>query len=572
MPIHNNDIADMFNKTADLLEIKGENEFRVRAYRNAARTVESLSKQASEMIEQGESLSDLSGIGKDLAGKIKNIVKTGKLPVLHELEDQFPKGIHQLLRIEGLGPKKLRKLYDELDITDIEGLASAIEEGKLRDLEGFGKKTEENIKKSLENFSPEDNRIKLVRAEEIVGDLIAYLEKEKSLHKITVAGSYRRRKETVGDLDILATSESNKKGMEHFVGYEDVSRVVSRGETRSTIVLRSGLQVDLRIVSPSSYGAALYYFTGSKEHNIAVRKRGIEKDLKINEYGVFKGEEQAAGREEKEIFEQVDLPYIEPELRENQGEIEAAEKGELPNLITLEDIRGDLHVHTKATDGKSSLEEMAEAAKELGYAYLAICDHSKHVSVADGLDEKRLGEQIDEIDKINSKVKGIRLLKGIEVDILTDGTLDLSDDILKYLDLRVCSIHYKFNLSEKEQTERVLKAMGNRYFDILAHPTGRLIGRRDAYKIDIEKIMDRAVDTGSALELNSFPDRLDLKDTHLKAAKEKGCKIVISTDAHSTDGLDFIRFGIGQARRGWLEAEDVLNTADLDSLLKKLGR
>lgn len=562
----------MFNKTADLLEIKGENEFRVRAYRNAARTVESLSKQASEMIEQGESLSDLSGIGKDLAGKIKNIVKTGKLPVLHELEDQFPKGIHQLLRIEGLGPKKLRKLYDELDITDIEGLASAIEEGKLRDLEGFGKKTEENIKKSLENFSPEDNRIKLVRAEEIVGDLIAYLEKEKSLHKITVAGSYRRRKETVGDLDILATSESNKKGMEHFVGYEDVSRVVSRGETRSTIVLRSGLQVDLRIVSPSSYGAALYYFTGSKEHNIAVRKRGIEKDLKINEYGVFKGEEQAAGREEKEIFEQVDLPYIEPELRENQGEIEAAEKGELPNLITLEDIRGDLHVHTKATDGKSSLEEMAEAAKELGYAYLAICDHSKHVSVADGLDEKRLGKQIDEIDKINSKVKGIRLLKGIEVDILTDGTLDLSDDILKYLDLRVCSIHYKFNLSEKEQTERVLKAMGNRYFDILAHPTGRLIGRRDAYKIDIEKIMDRAVDTGSALELNSFPDRLDLKDTHLKAAKEKGCKIVISTDAHSTDGLDFIRFGIGQARRGWLEAEDVLNTADLDSLLKKLGR
>ena len=562
----------MFNKTADLLEIKGENEFRVRAYRNAARTVESLSKQASEMIEQGESLSDLSGIGKDLAGKIKNIVKTGKLPVLQELEDQFPKGIHQLLRIEGLGPKKLRKLYDELDITDIEGLASAIEEGKLRDLEGFGKKTEENIKKSLENFSPEDNRIKLVRAEEIVGDLIAYLEKEKSLHKITVAGSYRRRKETVGDLDILATSESNKKGMEHFVGYEDVSRVVSRGETRSTIVLRSGLQVDLRIVSPSSYGAALYYFTGSKEHNIAVRKRGIEKDLKINEYGVFKGEEQAAGREEKEIFEQVDLPYIEPELRENQGEIEAAEKGELPNLITLEDIRGDLHVHTKATDGKSSLEEMAEAAKELGYAYLAICDHSKHVSVADGLDEKRLGKQIDEIDKINSKVKGIRLLKGIEVDILTDGTLDLSDDILKYLDLRVCSIHYKFNLSEKEQTERVLKAMGNRYFNILAHPTGRLIGRRDAYKIDIEKIMDRSVDTGSALELNSFPDRLDLKDTHLKAAKEKRCKIVISTDAHSTDGLDFIRFGIGQARRGGLEAEDVLNTADLDSLLKKLGR
>lgn len=572
MPIHNNDIADMFNKTADLLEIKGENEFRVRAYRNAARTVEGLSKQASEMLKHGDSLSNLSGIGKDLAGKIETIVTTGKLPLLQELMDEFPQGIDQLLKIEGLGPKKLKKLYDELGIKDIDGLESAIEEGKLRNLPGFGKKTEENILESLENFSPEDNRFKLVRAEEIVKDLVTYLEKEKSLHRITVAGSYRRRKETVGDVDILATSDSNKKGMEHFVGYEDVDRVVSQGDTRSTVVLRSGLQVDLRIVDPGSYGAAIYYFTGSKEHNIAVRKRGIERGLKINEYGVFKDEEQVAGREEDDVFGQVGLPYIAPELRENRGEIEAAEDGKLPKLITLDDIRGDLHVHTKATDGKSSLEEMAEAAKKRGYAYLAICDHSRHVSVAGGLDEKRLGEQIEEIDKLNEKLDGIRLLKGIEVDILTDGSLDLSDDILKKLDLRVCSLHYKFNLPEKEQTERVLKAMENRYFNIFAHPTGRLIGDREPYKIDIEKIMDRAVDTGCALELNSYPDRLDLNDVYLKAAKEKGCKIVISTDAHSTSGLGFIRFGIGQARRGWLEPDDVLNTTNLDTLIKNLER
>lgn len=572
MPIHNNDIADMFNKTADLLEIKGENEFRVRAYRNAARTVEGLSKQASEMIEKGESLSNLSGIGKDLAGKIETIVTTGKLPLLQELVDEFPKGIDQLLKIEGLGPKKLKKLYDELGIKDIDGLESAIEEGKLRNLPGFGKKSEENILESLENFSPEDNRIKLVRAEEIVKDLVMYLEKEKSLHRITVAGSYRRRKETVGDVDILATSEANKKGMEHFVGYEDVDRVVSQGDTRSTVILRSGLQVDLRIVDPGSYGAAIYYFTGSKEHNIAVRKRGIEGGLKINEYGVFKNEEQVAGREEDDVFGQVGLPYIAPELRENRGEIEAAEQGKLPKLITLDDIRGDLHVHTKATDGKHSLEEMAEGAIKRGYAYLAICDHSRHVSVAGGLDEKRLGEQIERIDKLNEKLDGIRLLKGIEVDILADGSLDFSDDILKKLDLRVCSLHYKFNLPEKEQTERVLKAMENRYFNIFAHPTGRLIGEREPYKIDIEKIMDQAADTGCALELNSYPDRLDLNDVHLKAAKEKGCKIVISTDAHSTSGLDFIRFGVGQARRGWLEPGDVLNTADLESLIKNLAR
>jgi DNA polymerase (family 10) len=333
--------------------------------------------------------------------------------------------------------------------------------------------------------------------------------------------------------------------------------------------------VDLRIIDTESYGAALYYFTGSKEHNVAVRKRGNDRGLKINEYGVYKEGETdkpIAGREEEEIFDQVGLPYIEPELRENRGELEAAEKEMLPKLITREDIRGDLHVHTKATDGRNELGELVEAARALGYSYLAVCDHSRHVSVANGLDEKRLGKQIDEIDRVNDKISGFRILKGIEVDILTDGSLDLPDSILKRLDLRVCSVHYKFNMTEKEQTDRVLKAMDNRYFNIFAHPTGRMIGERNPYKIDLEKIMDRAVKTGCVLELNAHSDRLDLNDIHLKAAKEKGCKIVISTDAHSTGNLSYMHYGIGQARRGWIEKGDVLNTQKTDDLLKSLKR
>ena len=572
MPVHNSDIAAIFNKTADLLEIKGKNAFRVRAYRNAARSIEDLAGRITDMIQEGKDLSSLPGVGKDLAGKIETIVQTGDLPLLQQLEDEFPEGIHLLLKVEGLGPKKVKKLYEELNISDIDSLKESLRNAEIRELPGFGKKTEENIRKSLETFQPGESRVILMKVEELVEDLVNYLEKEKNLHRITVAGSYRRKKETVGDIDILATSSSSNKGMEHFVRYEDVDRVVSKGSTRSTVILRSGLQVDLRIVEAKSYGAALYYFTGSKEHNVAVRKRGVHQGLKMNEYGVFKGNEQTAGREEKDIFEQIGLPFIEPELREDRGEIEAAEEGRLPDLITLDGIRGDLHVHTTASDGNDSLKDMATAAQDLGYSYLAVCDHSRHVSVAGGLDENDLAEQIDAVDELNETFDKFRLIKGIEVDILEDGSLDLPDDILQRLDLRVCSLHYKFNLSEKKQTKRVLSAMENPHFNIFAHPTGRLLGERKAYAIDIDTIMDKALETGAALELNAYPERLDLNDIHLKAAKEKGLKIVISTDAHSTNGLSFMKYGISQARRGWIEKDDVLNTRDADSLLEALGR
>jgi DNA polymerase (family X) len=572
MPVHNSDIAAIFNKTADLLEIKGKNAFRVRAYRNAARSIEDLAGRITDMIREGKDLSSLPGVGKDLAGKIETIVQTGDLPLLQQLEDEFPEGIHLLLKVEGLGPKKVKKLYEELNISDIDSLNESLRNAEIRELPGFGKKTEENIRKSLETFQPGESRVTLMKVEELVEDLVDYLEKEKNLHRITVAGSYRRKKETVGDIDILATSSSSNKGMEHFVRYEDVDRVVSKGSTRSTVILRSGLQVDLRIVEAKSYGAALYYFTGSKEHNVAVRKRSVEQGLKMNEYGVFRGDEQTAGREEKDIFEQIGLPFIVPELREDRGEIEAAEEDRLPDLITLDDIRGDLHVHTTATDGNNSLKDMAKAARERGYSYLAVCDHSRHVSVAGGLDENDLAEQIDAVDELNETFDNFRLIKGIEVDILEDGSLDLPDDILQRLDLRVCSLHYKFNLSEKKQTKRVLSAMENPYFNIFAHPTGRLLGERKAYAIDIDTIMDKALETGAVLELNAYPERLDLNDIHLKAAKEKGLKIVISTDAHSTNGLSFMKYGISQARRGWIEKDDVLNTRDAETLLEALGR
>lgn len=571
MPIHNSDIAEIFNKTADLLEIKGKNQFRVRAYRNAARTVDDYSKKIGDMIKNGEDLSKLSGIGKDLAGKIETIVQTGNLPLLTKLKKEFPEGIHLLLQVEGLGPKKVKKLYDKLNINDIESLKNAVEEGNVRKLSGFGKKTEENILSGIENFHSGNDRIILMRVEQVVEDLVGHLEHEQSLHRVTAAGSYRRKKETVGDIDILATSSSNKRGMERFTSYEDVERIVSKGDTRSTVVLKSGLQVDLRIVGPKSYGAALYYFTGSKNHNIAIRKRGLENDLKINEYGVFKKDQLIAGKEEEDVFKAVDLPYIAPELRENRGEIEAAENNELPELITLKDIKGDLHVHTKATDGENTVEELADAGIERGYSYLAICDHSRNVSVAGGLDENELKKQIDEIDRINENYPEIRIVKGIEVDILEDGSLDLPDKILKLLDLRVCSLHYKLNLSRKKQTQRVVRAMENPYFNVFAHPTGRLLGERKAYDIDIEKIMDRALEKGRFLELNAYPQRLDLHDRHLKTAKEKGLRVIISTDAHSISGLDFMRYGINQARRGWIEKKDVLNTLDTDSLLSILS-
>jgi DNA polymerase (family 10) len=575
MPIHNNDVADIFNRIADLLDIEGGNPFRIRAYRGAARTLSALPRNVSEMVKKGEDLSTLPGIGKDLAGKIKEIVETGTLGQLKDLEGRTPKGLIDLMKIAGLGPKRVKALHQSLGVTTPDQLRKAAEKGEIKNLSGFGEKTEWMILEELREFTVEEKkRMKLIVAEQIADSLAGYLRKEKGVKEIMVAGSYRRRKETVGDLDILATCKKSSKIMERFVNYEDAVKTISQGKTRSSVVLRSGLQVDLRVVPEVSYGSALHYFTGSKDHNIAVRKMGVKRGLKINEYGVFKGkkDKRIAGRTEEEVYEQVGLPYIEPELRENWGEIEAAQKKKLPRLITLDDIRGDLHVHTKETDGHYAMEEMVNAAKDLGYEYVAVTDHSKRVTMAKGLNEKRLARQIEAVDALNEKLKGITVLKGIELDILEDGSLDLSNDILKELDVVVCAVHYYTKLSNKKQTERILRAMENPYFQILAHPSGRLINEREPYEMDLENLMKAAKERGCVLELNAHPDRLDLTDRHCKMAKDIGVKIVISTDSHATNDFRFMRYGIYQARRGWLEADDVINTRNLKELRKLLRR
>jgi len=478
------------------------------------------------------------------------------------------------MKIEGLGPKRVMALHKKLRIKTPEELREAAEAGKIRKLSGFGKKTEQMILEALGEIREEKKRIKLMAAEQIATPLVDYLKKSKGIKEIEVAGSYRRRKETVGDLDVLVTRKKDSNVMDRFVDYEDVEKVVSKGKTRSTVALQSGFHIDLRVLPQASYGAALHYFTGSKDHNIAVRSLGVKQGLKINEYGVFKGkkEKRVAGRTEEEVYKQVGLSYIEPELRENWGEIEAAQKSRLPKLITLKDIRGDLHVHTKETDGRHGLDDMVKAAKDHGYECLAITDHSKRVSMAHGLDKKRLAKQIKAIDKLNGKMKGILILKSVELDILEDGSLDLPDDILKELDFTICAVHYNTKLSRKKQTERIIRAMDNPFFNILAHPSGRIINEREPYDLDLERLMEAAKERGCLMELNAHPDRLDLTDRYCKMAKEMGMKIVISTDAHSTTDLDFMRFGVDQARRGWLEKGDVLNTRSWKEMRKLLKR
>lgn len=571
MPVHNSDIAEIFNEVADLLGILGENPFRVRAYRNAARTIGDLSQSVVSMVEQAKDLTELPGIGKDLAGKIEEIAKTGTLSQLQDLEDRIPPQLRRLMKIPGLGPKRVKALYDKLAITNLEDLKKAGEEGKIKELKGFGEKIEKMI---LEEIGREkkETRIKLNVAQEVASDIVSYLKKVEDVKEVIVAGSYRRKKETVADLDVLATCKDGSKVMDAFVNYENVGKIIAQGKTRSTLMLRSGIQMDLRVVPETSYGAALHYFTGSKAHNIAIRRLGVKRGLKINEYGVFKGEKRIAGKAEEEVFAQVALPFIEPELRENWGEIEAAQNGKLPKLITLKEIRGDLHAHTKETDGRHTLEQMVEAARNRGYQYLAITDHSKRLSMTHGFDAKRLALRNEEIDRLNGKLKGFIVLKSIEVDILDDGSLDLPNSILKELDLTVCSVHSKFNLSREKQTERIIRAMDNPYFNILAHPSGRLINEREPYDVDMERLVEAAKERGCVMEVNAHPDRLDLSDVHCKLAKDMGVRVVISTDAHSVTDLELIRFGVWQARRGWIEKEDVLNTRDYDILKKLIKR
>jgi DNA polymerase (family 10) len=570
MPVQNAEIAEMFDQTAELLEIKGENPFRSRAYRNAARVIERLPKSITSLLKAGEDLSELPGIGKDLAGKIATIVATHKFDVLDRLKRELPGDLGEIAALPGLGPKRVKLLYDKLGVRSLEDLRRAIKSGRLRELKGFGVKSEQKLAAGLARPQAEE-RFKLAAAEAEAEALLKHLRADGH-DQVVVAGSYRRRRDTVGDLDILMTARDGAAVGERLATYDNVANVLARGPTRTTVVLHSRLQVDLRVVPKESYGAALMYFTGSKAHNIALRGLANDRGWKLNEYGLFDGKRRIAGATEEDIYRKLGLAMIPPEMREDRGELALARTGKLPRLVALDDIRGDLHVHSKWSDGTAGIAEMAAAAKARGYAYMAMTDHSQHVTIAHGLDAARLARQIDEIDRLNDRLDGFTVLKGTEVDILADGRLDLPDRILSQLDLVVAAVHYKFDLSRKAQTERIVRAMDNRHVSIIAHPTGRLIDEREPYEVDMEAIIAAARERGCCLEVNSDPDRLDLTDIHAQAAKAAGVKLAISTDAHSTAGFSNIRFGVDQARRGWLEAGDVINTRPLARLKKLLKR
>jgi DNA polymerase (family 10) len=563
MPIHNAEIARNLEEIADLLAVQGANRFRIRAYRTAAQSINTLPHDVASMVTEGADLTDLPGIGKDIAGKIQELVETGSLAQLEELRQDTSPDLANLLTVSGLGAKRVRTLHETLGISSLKELQQAAREGRVREVPGFGAKTERSLLEAIErqqNQNGGEQRYKLSEADQLVSPLLDFLRAGGHIEALDVAGSYRRRQETIGDLDVLVISDAGGEVLSRFVQYENVGKVVSQGDTRATVVLRSGLQVDLRVVAPESYGAALLYFTGSKAHNIALRNRALARDLKISEYGVFRGDEYIAGATEAEVYATLDLPYVVPELRENRGEIDAATQGDLPDLVCLEDMRGNLHTHSTASDGKANLEQLAQSAQERGLEYLAITDHSQRLTVANGLTPERLERQIEEIDGLNEKLDGVTLLKGIEVDILEDGTLDLPDELLEQLDIVVCSIHSKLNLSGEQQTERVLRAIEHPACNIIAHPTGRLINRRPPYMLDMERVLNAMAEVGCHIELNAQPDRLDVNDIHARMARERGVKVAISTDAHRVAELDYLRFGVDQARRGWLEAADVLNT------------
>ena len=572
MPVHNADITVIFEEIADLLEIKGANTFRIRAYRNAARILGDLPQEARVLVERGDDLTRLPGIGTDLAGKISEIVTTGHCNMLDRLRRELPPAITELLKIPGLGPKRVKALYHDLDVQTIEQLHRAAQDGRIRSLHGFGEKTEQNILQAVQAHASQSRRFKLATAAQYAETLRAFLQGISGVRQVVVAGSFRRMRETVGDLDILVTATPDSPVMQHFTSYDEVAEVLSAGETRASVLLKCGMQVDLRVVAQESYGAALHYFTGSKSHNIAIRRIAQQLGLKVNEYGVFRGTKSIAGDSEESVYRAVGLPYIPPELREDRGEIEAARAGRLPKLVELSELKGDLHAHTKSSDGHDSLRDMALAAKALGLEYLAITEHSRRLTVAHGLDPQQLARQCDEIDLLNTKLDGITLLRGIEVDILEDGSLDLPDGVLERLDLVVGAVHSHFDLSRAKQTERILRAMDHPHFTLLAHPGGRLIEQRKPYDVDMLRIIRHAKQRGCYLELNAHPERLDLLDSQCQSAREEGVLVSINSDAHSTFDFANLKFGVGQARRGWLEKSDVLNTRSLAELRKLLKR
>jgi DNA polymerase (family 10) len=571
--MENVEIARIFSEMADLAEIVGGDDFRTRSWRRVVRALEGLPERAETMLADGR-LIEVPGIGKGTVKRIAEIVESGDCEDHRELVSRLPMGLLDVIRIPGVGPKSAKLFYEKLDVTDVDLLEQAAMSRMIRGLDGMGAKKEENILKGIRQFRLSQGRFKLTKAYPYAEEIADALSGLPEVQKIDLAGSVRRRKETVGDLDILAASTQPDPVMEAFASLPSVDEVLLSGETKTSLRLKSGIQVDLRVLPPESYGAALHYFTGSKEHNVAIRDRGKRQGLKISEYGVFREEDdhRLGGATEEEVFHAVGLPFIPPELREHRGEIEAAETGQLPDLLREVDLRGDLHCHTSETDGAHTIRQMAEAAKARGYEYIAITDHSKAVTVARGMDEARLVRHMEAIDRVNRDLDGIAVLKGIEVDILADGSLDLADEVLRELDVVIGSVHSYMGMPRSEMTARIVAALETGLLSILGHPTGRLLTERPAYEVDMEAVMETAARVGVCMELNAFPDRLDLSDVHCRLARDMGVPVAISTDAHNTRHLPLIRFGVYTARRGWLEPRHVLNTLPLDQLLARLDR
>jgi DNA polymerase (family X) len=563
----NKELADLFEKMADILEFKGENPFKISAYRKASRIIGDLTQDIEEIAENGK-LKGIPGIGEGMAQKVVEYLKTGKISKFEEVKKGVPDELIAIMDIPGMGPKTLSMLHKEKGISNFSQLEKALEDGSLLGLFGMGEKKIENIKRGIQLLKQSKGRMNLGLAFPVAKRIVETLRQKTGSKKIEWAGSLRRMKENIGDIDILATGPDKEKIVHAFTHLPEVKEVLASGETKASVIAEGGTQIDLRVVEEDSYGAALQYFTGSKGHNIHLRGIAKAKGIKINEYGVFKGNKKIAGKEEKDVYRSLGMNWIEPELREDRGEIEAAQEKRLPKLVQESEIKGDLHVHSKWSDGTSEIEEIAQAAQKRGYQYVAICDHSKSLRIAHGLDESRLVKQIEEIDRINEKLKGFQILKGTEVDILTDGKLDFPEKILKKLDIVVAAIHSGFKQDKTKMTKRIVRALENPFVNIIAHPSGRLLGVRDPYEVEMDELMEAVKKYGKALEINAYFERLDLDDVHCRKAKEMGVRVGIGTDAHHLDQMWMISLGVAVAKRGWLESKDVLNTLSLKEILK----
>lgn len=567
----NKEIAEILNKVAALLDIKGDNPYRIRAYQKAAQTIEALTTDIEELAKQGK-LEKLPGIGSDLASKIKEILTTGTLSLYEELKKEIPLVLLNFLEIPGLGPKKVKVLYEKLNIRTIEDLEKACREHKIAKLPGFGWKTEENILKGIKLFKEKTGRRPLGEVLPVAEEIVNILKKETSIENIAIAGSIRRRRETVKDIDILITTTDAEKVMKKIVELPLVEEVIAFGETKTSVRLKTGIQMDVRVVEPSSWGAALAYFTGSKAHNIRVRELALEKGLKINEYGVFKGETKIAGKTEEEVYASIGLPFIPPEIREDRGEIEAALHNNLPKLVNYDEIKGDAHVHSKYSDGTASLEEIIAKAEKLGLSWVAVCDHSQSLKVAGGMSIEDLFKKKRHIEELNRRSTKVKLIFGAEVDILSDGSLDYPDEVLAEIDFVIAAIHTGFQQSEEQITNRIISALKHPLVHAIAHPTGRIIGEREPYAVNINKVIEVASQYGKALEINAYYKRLDLNEINARAAKEKGVPLIIGTDAHFIDQIEYLPLGTAVARRGWCERKDILNTLTYEEFMAYLKK